>query len=172
MSCPPKKKVDVLVCLNEETYKLHKDEVKDKGMVILDTDKVDIGKYGGLNKNIIYVNLPFAKIMKEAGLAVVMMNNIALGVLTYLLGADVSILNSLITEQFAKKGGDIIDKNIQAAHLGFESVKKSNPEGYSLKIPKKENVASQLFISGNEMFGLGSISAGCKFYVAYPMTPS
>ncbi len=166
------KKVDVLVCLNEETYKLHKDEVKDKGMVVLDTDKVDIGKYGGLNKNIIYVNLPFAKIMKEAGLAVVMMNNIALGALTYLLGADVSILNSLITEQFAKKGGDIIDKNIQAAHLGFESVKKSNPEGYSLKIPKKENVASQLFISGNEMFGLGSISAGCKFYVAYPMTPS
>lgn len=166
------KKVDVLVCLNEETYILHKEEVKENGMVVIDQEKIDMTKYRNLVKKFTYVNLPFNKIIKDNGLATVMINNIALGALTYLLGAEISILKSLISEQFARKGEEIINKNIKGVQLGYESVKKSNSDGYHIKIPKTKEVIPQMYISGNEIIGLGSVAAGCKFYAAYPMTPS
>src|SRR5215469_16082156 len=30
----------------------------------------------------------------------------------------------------------------------------------------------RMVVSGNEMFGLGALAAGCKLYAAYPMAPS
>lgn len=166
------KGVDVLVCLNEETYTLHKDEVKEEGLVVIDADKVNIEKEKTENKNISYIHLPLTKIIREAQLSNVMVNNIALGALVHLLGADFSILKELISEQFAKKGEEIITKNIQASQSGFDSVKTQYPEGYKLKIPKKGSSAPQLYLTGNDAIGLGAIAAGCKLYVAYPMTPS
>ena len=29
-----------------------------------------------------------------------------------------------------------------------------------------------MVVSGNELFGMGALAAGCKFYAAYPMTPA
>ena len=48
-----------------------------------------------------------------------MLNNIALGVLMHLIGADMEILNTLIAETFARKGEDVITKNREAALIGM-----------------------------------------------------
>ncbi len=166
------KKTDILVCLNEETYQLHFNELKDGGLAVIDLDKVDLKKLEKPTGNIAVVHIPFGKILKDNSLNPVMLNNIALGALMHLVGADLGILNQLITETFARKNKEIIDKNIQAARLGFEFVQKNFPAGYKTKLPKKASIEKRLFISGNEMIGLGAIAAGCKFYCAYPMTPS
>ncbi len=165
------KNTDVLVCLNEETYILHAKDVKKGGMIVLDKDKVDLGK-AKLSNGQIIINLPLSSMLKDGGLAVVMMNNIALGALMHLLGADFSILSDLITENFQRKGEEIINKNIQAAKLGYDYVKENYKDGYIKKIPRQKDVIPRMYISGNEMIGLGAISAGCKFYAAYPMTPT
>lgn len=126
------KKSDILVCLNEETYRLHSSELKDGGLAVIDQDKVypersrriDPKKLEKPAGNITLLHVPFAKILKDNSLSPVMLNNIALGVLMHLVGADLEILNQLITETFARKNKEIIDKNIQAARIGFEFVQR------------------------------------------------
>ncbi len=158
------KKVDILVCLNEETFDFHKDEVKETGLVIVERDKI--------NTVDSFVNIPFGEMLKEASLPKVMVNNITLGVLVHFLGADFEILKQLISENFSKKGEEIISKNIEAAEMGYEYARKHYPDGYQKKIPKLTKIVPKMYITGNEMFGLGAIAADCKLYVAYPMTPT
>lgn len=166
------KKVDILVCLNEETLKFHKNEMKDDGVIIADHERVDKTHFDTLPKNVSLLHLPFAQILKDNSLPNVMINNIALGALVYLLGADFEILKNLISENFARKGEEIISKNISASQYGYDFVKTKYPDGYKIKMPKLENPKSRMYITGNEMIGLGALAAGCKFYCAYPMTPS
>jgi 2-oxoglutarate ferredoxin oxidoreductase subunit alpha len=165
-------KVDILVCLNEETYEKHKDELKDHAVVLYDKQKTNLKEVLEPNKNITYIDLPLSKILTENGFPIVMMNNIALGALMHIIGADLNLLNQIISESFGKKSQEIVDKNIKAAGFGYDSVKQSYPSGYNLKIGKKENAKAKIYATGNEIIGLGAIAAGCKFYVAYPMTPS
>jgi len=166
------KKVDILVCLNEETLKLHQDEMEDGGMIVLDQEKTGNSNVQTSGKNISFIHLPFSQILKNNSLPNVMINNIALGALVSLLGADFEILESLIKENFARKGEDVINKNVTASKYGFDFIKDKYPTGFPQKIPKKDNVTPQMYLTGNEMIGLGAIAAGCKFYCAYPMTPS
>ncbi len=166
------KKVDVLVCLNEETFKLHKSEVKEGGIIVMDTEKIDKTILATETPNISLIHLPFAQILKDNALPIVMLNNIALGALVSLLGADFEILKSLITANFARKGEEVINKNIAASQVGFDFIKENFAAGYPKKIPKQQTVDQRMYITGNEMIGLAAISAGCKFYCAYPMTPS
>lgn len=166
------RKTDILVCLNKETHVLHKDELKPGSVVVLDEDKTDIREIKVNDKSITYIHLPFAKMIQEGGLSNVMINNIALGAIMYIIGADFDILKGLITETFAKKGEEVIGKNVQASKLGFDHIKDKYPDGYTHKIPKKQEIIPRMYISGNEMIGLSAITGGCKFYCAYPMTPS
>lgn len=164
------KMVDILICLNKETYDLHKNELKDGAVVVYDEDKIKLDKLEG--KNISYLHLPFAEILKTGKFPVVMMNNIALGALMHIIGADFEVFKNLISENFARKGQEIIDKNIEAAKSGFDHIKNSYPSGYNIKFPKKTEIPRRMFITGNEMIGVGALAAQCKLYCAYPMTPT
>src|SRR3989344_9426861 len=157
------KSVDVLVCLNLETFNAHVNEVKEGGVVVYDADRIPDDKLKKPQTNLSYVHVPFIKILQDNKLSTVMLNNIALGVLMHILGADRNILNNLIEENFAKKNQEIIDKNILAANLGFDCGKIGLPEGYKIKLTKKDPVTPKLYISGNEVIGLGAIMAGCRF---------
>lgn len=167
-----RKSVDILMCLNLETFNLHANEVVEGGIIVFDQDKIDESKLDKPQKNISYLHMPFNKILKDNQLSTVMLNNISLGVIVYLLGADLEILNNLIAETFLRKSQEIIDKNQLAAKIGYELSQKNFPSGTRLKLPKKANIEPKMYISGNEMFGLAAIAAGCRFYAAYPMTPS
>lgn len=164
--------VDLLVCLNLETFNLHAGEVKEGGVIVYDADRIPEDKLKKPQKNLSYVHVPFVKTLQDNKLSTVMLNNIALGVIMHILGADLSILNSLIEENFARKAPEITEKNKLAAKIGFDLAKTGLPQGYSLKLNKKDNIIPKMYISGNEMVGLASIAAGCQFYAAYPMTPS
>ncbi len=166
------KKVDVLVCLNVETFNLHNKEVKEGGIIIIDSEKIDKTILAIETPNISLIHLPFAQILKDNSLPIVMLNNIALGALVSILGADFEIFKSLIRENFARKGEEVINKNISASQYGFDFIKENFQSGYSQKIPKLHTIEKKMYITGNEMIGLAAIAAGCKFYCAYPMTPS
>ena len=87
------------------------------------------------------------------------------------LGAHLPALFSQIEEIFAKKGQEVIDKNKKAAQTGYDYILSNYPEGYNLKFPKIEG-KDKLVMTGNDAVVLGAIAAECKFYAAYPMTPS
>ncbi len=162
------KSVDVLVALNKETAIIHKDELKPGAAVIYDPDKTQISELG---KKTVLVPVPFSKIAIESGGLELMSNNVALGASVAVLDYDIELLLNVISEQFKGKGPEIIKKNTAAAKAGYEYVKKNFTKPFKARLQKTKS-KPKILLTGNEAIGAGAISAGCKFYAGYPMTPT
>lgn len=165
------KQIDLLFALNQETINLHKHEFKNGGLLAFDSEtlKVDPAEFG--DKKVILYPIPIARLTREAGALKVMENNVALGASAALLSMDLEILNKLIVDTFANKGDKVILPNQAAAKVGYDFVKKNPPQGFTRKLEKREGYP-KVVMTGNEACVLGAIAAGCKFYAAYPMTPT
>jgi len=160
----PRWEIDLLVCLNEDTYKLHSDRLTDKSMVIYDPDVFDpeIG---------IKIPITFGKIKKDEKIDQMMMNTIAVGASLGILGGDLSIFEEILHQQFDKKGKEVADFNLKLAKIGYDEILKNNIKPLSI-LKKKDIIDPQMVITGNEAFALGAMAADCRYYVAYPMTPA
>lgn len=165
------KKADFLFALNRETLDLHKNELKDGAIVVYDKEKFNADPSEFPSGNIILYDLPLGKLTLSVGADKVMENNVALGATMAIFKMDLGVLIEIINEIFAKKGEEVINKNTKAAQAGFDYVTSYPPQNFSLSLPKMKS-STQMIIAGNEAVGLAAITAGCKFFVAYPMTPS
>ncbi|KKQ01878.1 MAG: Pyruvate synthase subunit alpha [Candidatus Roizmanbacteria bacterium GW2011_GWA2_36_23] len=157
--------VDFLVCLNEDTFTKHKSKLSPESVIVFDANEFSI------EESYEKVSVPFKQILSESKGQTVMKNTIALGAILATLGTDLVLLNKMIEEQFAKKGGEIIEFNKRFAELGFNHVVQNHSDKIK-KILKPLSTETTLVISGNEAFSLGAVIADCRVYVAYPMTPS
>lgn len=164
------KSINILVALNEETIKIHQEEVSYGGYIVYDDGSFDIANFKRARKDINYVVIPFSKIISELGVPEIMINNISLGASAALLNYDMEILKDIIKDVFRGKGSEIVDLNIKSSELGYKYVKeKLRLNAYELEIVKPVN---KILVTGNDAVFLGAVRAGCKFYAAYPMTPS
>lgn len=157
--------IDVLVCLNKETFDKHSTRLTKESIVVYDENEFKIeGEYKK-------VSVPFKNIVTELKGQAVMKNIVALGASLAVVGAKLDELLKLIEEQFARKGKEVIDLNQQFARRGYDEALKSftNPNQW---LVKKENVEDKLILTGNDAFSLSSVISDCRFYCAYPMTPS
>jgi 2-oxoglutarate ferredoxin oxidoreductase subunit alpha len=160
-----KPSIDLLICLNKETYDLHKHKMAKDGLIVFDPEQFSPDTETGS------IAIPFSKILKELNGQVIMKNMVALGASLALLGADLSELVAILGQQFGKKGDAIISLNRSFAEKGYEEVKKS----YSTQIRShlnKRDSQKKMVLTGNEAFAYGAVAADCRFYAAYPMTPS
>lgn len=157
--------IDILVCLNKETYEKHRSRLTPSSMVIYDKDEFEI------KEDIKKIVVPFKKTLSDLKGQPVMKNTIALGASIAILNGDIDQLINIITEQFAKKGEEVINFNKQFVQAGFETVKKNYPESILNNLVKRPG-DEKLVLTGNDAFSLGSVIADARFYVAYPMTPS
>lgn len=158
-------KIDCLVCLNKETYQKHSPWCHQKSLILYDQDDFTI------EGDQILINIPLKKILNELGGNLVMRNTIMLGASIALLGGKIEILLNILKEQFEKKGESVISFNQKFAQAGYDYVIK-NYASLINPILKKKTSTPKLVISGNEAFSLGTVLADCRFYAAYPMTPS
>jgi 2-oxoglutarate ferredoxin oxidoreductase subunit alpha len=164
------KDINILVALNQETLTLHQEEVTYGGYIIYDEDVCDIKDIKRARKDINYIMVPFSKIVSELGAPKVMINNISLGASVALLNYDMEILKNVIKDSFSRKGTKVVDLNIRSSELGYKYVKeKIKTASYELEIV---NPVGKMLLTGNDAVFLGAVRAGCKFYAAYPMTPS
>ncbi len=157
--------IDVLVCLNKETYEKHRSRLTPESLVVFDQDEFEI------KENIKKIIIPFKKILARLKGQPVMKNTISLGASIGLLGGDIDELIKIISEQFAKKGEEVINFNRQFVQAGYDEVKK-NYSDFILNYLVKKPGDDKLVLTGNDAFALGSIIADIRVYVAYPMTPS
>lgn len=160
-----KKSIDLLICLNKETFELHKSSLSKDGVVVYDRETFS------LPEGIQGVHIPYTQILKEMNGLVIMKNMIALGASLALMGADLVELHDILEQQFGKKGAEIVNLNQKFAQRGSDIVTKDYPQ-FVRQILKKQNSGRQMVISGNEAFAYGAVAADCRFYAAYPMTPS
>ncbi|MCX7996716.1 MAG: 2-oxoacid:acceptor oxidoreductase subunit alpha [Patescibacteria group bacterium] len=157
--------VDMLVCLNADTFRNHKHRLHDDSIVIYDDNDLQPEGRGK------FLMIPFRRFKREQKVMQTMVNMIAMGASLALLDADMSKFQQLLEEQFARKGQDIVDFNRKLADLGYNYVKEHYAEYVRPVLQPREGEA-KLILTGNDAFSLATTAADCRFYAAYPMTPS
>ncbi|GBE01059.1 2-oxoglutarate oxidoreductase subunit KorA [bacterium BMS3Abin08] len=160
-----REKVDILIALDLNTIETHKAALSEKGIIIYDGAFI---KKGFDSPE--FSNIPFEAIAVEAGGNRIMANTVATGAVLGMLGMDLTIFEDIIRERFRKKGEEITGKNITSARAGFDHAVKTCTR-CDFAVPKPGEPPLML-INGNEATGLGVLMSGCRFYSAYPMTPS
>lgn len=146
-------KIDGIIALNSETITLHIDNLNENGFIIVD-DEIEY------NDDRV-MRLPLKTIAKQVGNPRVF-GNVALGVIMKLFKLDLKHVEDLLGETFKP---EIAKQNL----IAFEEGYKLADSKFPIAAKHKDN---SILINGNEAVALGALAAGCKFYSAYPMTPS
>ena len=159
--------LDVLVAFNQEAYDNHVAEVRDGGVVIYDSDQLQLEDDGSS------FGMPIQKLARSTG------NNraanmIIIGAVARLVNMPHEYLEQFVVERFTRgRANDqqIIESNIKALALGRDQAVGS---GFHLgNIAQAEKPpGKQLLIKGNDAISLGSVAAGVDFYVGYPISPA
>lgn len=157
-------KTDILVALDRASISLHKSELTDQGYIIYDSSTL---KEKHEEKH--FLDVPFVSLAIEHGRTKIMANTAAVGAVLGILGVRLDSLIGIFKETFSKKGDQIVQGNINAAQAGHAFSVNHCPSCSFASVPASQ---PKMLVNGIEGISLGAISAGCKFYAAYPMTPS
>ncbi|HDQ59669.1 MAG TPA: 2-oxoacid:acceptor oxidoreductase subunit alpha [Candidatus Woesearchaeota archaeon] len=148
---------DVLLALNEDALKKHKNKLKDKSLIIYDSNSLK-EKIDGA------VAVPAQDFVNEINGIPIMRNSVLLGALCFALSADIEILNELFIKEYGKKA----EPNIKLALRGYEEAGKQCEPLINLT----KQGGSRKLMSGNQAISLGAVKGGLEVYIAYPMTPA
>jgi 2-oxoglutarate ferredoxin oxidoreductase subunit alpha len=160
----PKEGLDIIVALDKESIRLHERELTSLGRIIYDSETLK-----EKHDNPAFLDIPFVKLATEHGGDKIMANTVATGAVLGMLGMELAILLDLVSDAFRKKGDAVILANRNAALAGYDYAKR-NCATCSFSVSKVSQ--PKMLINGTEAIALGALASGCKFYSAYPMTPS
>jgi 2-oxoglutarate ferredoxin oxidoreductase subunit alpha len=146
-------RLDGIVALDEETIRLHKDQLKDNGFILCDD------KLSGSDPRFIHVQMDaIAKALGNPRVS----GSIAVGAVLKLFGESLDnvgdVLRTFVKQQY-------LDINVKAVEEGYQSTETRFPH-------LNGKYYDQMLISGSKAVALGAIAAGLRFYSAYPMSPS
>lgn len=159
--------LDILIALDRTTVEEHRGSLASGGFIVYDPDTVK-EKYDGGG----FLEVPFRKIAMETAGNRLMENTVAVGAVIGMLGMDLQPLEEMLTETFARKGREIVDQNLAAAKAGADYA-RDNCGDCAFAVPEAtETGPRRMLLDGTTAVGLGALMSGCRFYSAYPMTPS
>jgi 2-oxoglutarate ferredoxin oxidoreductase subunit alpha len=163
------RKLDVLIALNEETVKLHRDELHKPEAGVVFADSFEDEDIQALGKNA--VALPMTDSVKGSNAPAITRNSVALGAACYLLNLDYSVMQKILADVFKDKMPDV---NIKLADIGYRYMEKigfKHPKKLEAPPPPDILASAKKLLDGNTAVGMGLMAAGLDFYVGYPMTP-
>jgi len=162
--------IDLLLALNKETILLHKDELVPGGGIVYDGEETSISDEELGRDDLKLYSVPLKGIVKELEGELIMRNTVALGTTVGLLDYDLEVLNDIMREEFKPKAAEV---NVKAAKMGYDYAREHYAGDFQYRLERTSSAGKRkMFLTGNEAVGLGAIRAGCKFYAAYPMTPT
>lgn len=159
-----KDKIDILVALDKQSIDQHRNELSVTGIVVYDASMLK----QTYNEDV-FLNIPFLQLAEKHGRDKIMSNTVATGAVLGMLGLGTGVFSDIIKEMLNKKGSEIIELNIDSFNAGYEFALKECTQCSFGITPKSK---PKMLVGVNEAIGLGAIASGCKFYSAYPMTPS
>ncbi|HLC15930.1 MAG TPA: 2-oxoacid:acceptor oxidoreductase subunit alpha [Thermodesulfovibrionia bacterium] len=160
--------VDVLVALDLNTIEIHRSTLLGaNGIILYDADFIK-KSFDGPE----FLNIPFEKIAVEKGQSKIMANSVATGAVLGMFGLDILIFEEILKETLRKKGEEVIEKNILLAKVGFDYAVEHCSRCRAFEVAQPDSAKRLMLIDGTNAIGLAALMSGCKFYSAYPMTPS
>jgi 2-oxoglutarate ferredoxin oxidoreductase subunit alpha len=159
-----KDKVDIVVALDKESIINYEKDLSEFGQIIYDSASLK-----QQHDKPRFLNVPFDQLAIEHGGNKIMANTVAVGAVMGMLGLDLDVLLTILQATFQKKGEEVIKQNTAAAMAGHDYAVKECIKCSFVAAPLSK---PKMLIAGNDAIGLGAIASGCKFYSAYPMTPS
>jgi len=159
-------KLDLLLCLNQDTMNRHLGLMGPGGRVIFNSDSIDPSKAGEVAEGVHLCPVP---VVELAGKSRMVQNTVALGVITSLFGLDFQDLSDALTLQFQRKGQSVVDENVGSAQAAFDYA-CTNFEPFEDLLPTGPKPLAVW--TGNDALAMGGAAAGVKFYCAYPMSPA
>lgn len=166
-------KVDIMVCMNAETYARDVREVAAGGYLIYDSSwpRPALLKC----EDVTVLGVPLAQMCNENFKGVrtrILMKNICYaGVLAALLDLDLARIRELLAETYAKKPA-LVESNMQAIQLGYDYARAHFVCPLPLRVSPLEKTAGHIMIDGNTAAALGCLYAGATVAAWYPITPS
>ena len=147
----PRHRADVLLALNPQAADHYADALSSDG-IRLDAEAI-----------------PFTKIAEQMTGERIAANTVAAGALCAAVGLPVERLNEVLEETFARKGEDIVKKNLAAARAGFDQAQALS----SAPLPGQQGTGpNPSYVGAHEIIPIAAAAAGCRFMAAYPMSPS
>jgi len=161
----PRRQADIIVALDKASVELHRPALAAGGLLVADAKK-----YGLAAGTAGFADVPLYALAAQAAGAELFMNSVACGFLTGATCTDFKHAESAIRRAFEGKPAEIISKNIAAAKAGYDfSLQQADCRGFA---PGAGTGGEALLLDGNGAMALAAIKSGCKFYSAYPMSPS
>jgi len=161
--------LDVLVAFDEEAVEVAKEQLLDHAVVIYDNSHSQL-------KTVLKptVKVYSAKFGEIAGLELkktLLKNTVSFAVLCRVLGLADQLAEEAINWRYARRGGDVLQSNLQALKIGFRLADQLGVKP-SISFPKTEPKQGLIQITGDEAVGMGFIAGGGRFYAGYPITPA
>jgi len=166
-------KVDIMVCMNAETYARDVREVAAGGYLIYDSTWPRPALLR--REDVTVLGVPLAQMCNENFKGVrtrILMKNICYaGVLAALLDLDLARIRELLAETYAKKPA-LVESNMQAIQLGYDHARAHFVCPLPLRVAPMDKTAGHIMIDGNTAAALGCLYAGATVAAWYPITPS
>lgn len=159
------KRIDLLFALDKEVLPHLEHRIGKDTIVLGERDKVCT-----MTKCPV-MNIPFTQFANELGNPIYT-STVAVGVVLGMLDADQEVFRTYLRERFARKGEEVVAKNLEAAEKGYSFGKHiAYDAGIEVHMARKEAVKTELLMDGVSALGLGTLAAGCNYISSYPMSP-
>ncbi|HVN95373.1 MAG TPA: 2-oxoacid:acceptor oxidoreductase subunit alpha [Syntrophorhabdaceae bacterium] len=159
-----RKGIDLIVAFDETSITRHECELTDGGVLLYDP-----ASHKGLLDKPHFLAVPFLDIALQNGGSRVMANTAAIGAVMGILGLPIERLFGVLEVTLAGKDEKTLEVNRKVATAGHQYAGSHCTRcAFSLG----SSSGAKMLIDGNEAVGFGAVASGCKFYAAYPMTPS
>ncbi len=155
----PSKGSDAVIALDAATVELHLGDLAPDGLLLVDAAvALPLSAAGDARVH----RLPLKETATASG-SPKTEGTVALGALLASLGLPLEGLAPILAGHFPP---EIAEKNVSALQAGA-ALAPVHRDAPCCVDPK-----GRILVNGNEAVALGALAAGCRFYSAYPMTPS
>lgn len=167
-----KRHSEIMVLMNPLSSGQDLAETREGSVVIYDSTVINIGTE---KQGVTYYAIPMTKLARDSfdtpRLRTVLTNTVYLGVISYLLNVDKSIIFQVIQDTFKKKQ-KVVEVNFKAVDIGYNYAKENLTKKDSYSYAPDNKTQGKIIIEGNQACALGSIFGGCTVVAWYPITPA
>ncbi|MGA2048213.1 MAG: 2-oxoacid:acceptor oxidoreductase subunit alpha [Terracidiphilus sp.] len=166
-----KRDAEVLVAINPETAKQDALALPTGGVAIYE-ESLNLKQY---RDDVVFYPVPFDKITAaicpEAKLRKLVKNMVYVGAVAHILSIDLSVVESGLRKQFAKKV-KVFELNFGAVKAGYDYAADKFTKQDPYIIERMDQTKGKIIIDGNAACGMGAVFAGVTVVAWYPITPS